>query len=98
MNKSEMIDYVATQCDIPKTTAKNAIDAALGFLTKHMVQGESVTLIGFGTFSTLKRQAREGRNPRTLATIKIPAKRVPVFRPGSQLKNIINKHKSKVKD
>jgi DNA-binding protein HU-beta len=62
------------------------MDAMLGAVTKALKKGDSVTLVGFGTFSVRKRAARTGRNPQTGREIKIPAKKVPVFKPGKELK------------
>jgi nucleoid DNA-binding protein len=90
MNKGELIDAVARDAQISKAEAQAAVDAAIGNLTAALKKGEKVTLVGFGTFSTSKRSAREGRNPQTGKPIKIPAKKVAKFAPGKALKDAIN--------
>lgn len=95
MNKTELIEQVAQNCEIMKTTAANAVNTVFAAIAKKMAAGEDVTLIGFGTFSTAKRKARDGKNPRTGEKIKIPARRVPVFRAGSRLKTQVNRAKSR---
>jgi DNA-binding protein HU-beta len=86
MNKSELIDHVATRADISKASAGRAVDAMLAGITHALEQGESVSLTGFGTFTMTHRSARNGRNPKTGAPIKIEASSVPKFRPGKALK------------
>ncbi len=90
MNKSELIDAIATQADLSKAAAGRALDAAVEAVTAELKKGGTVTLIGFGTFSTGKRAARTGRNPRTGATLKIKAAKVPKFKPGKALKDAVN--------
>lgn len=90
MNKAEMIDAVADAADISKAAATRALDGALNSIAKALKKGESVTLVGFGTFSVRKRKARTGRNPRTGETINIKASKVPGFKPGKALKDAIN--------
>ncbi|HET7867515.1 MAG TPA: HU family DNA-binding protein [Burkholderiaceae bacterium] len=90
MNKTELIEHIANQADISKAAATRALDAVVGGVTKSLKKGESVSLVGFGTFSVSKRAARSGRNPRTGATIKIKAAKVPKFRPGKALKDSVN--------
>jgi DNA-binding protein HU-beta len=90
VNKSELIDIIATQAEISKAAAGRAVDAAIGAITKSLKKGDDVTLVGFGTFSVTKRAARSGRNPQTGATIKIKAAKVPKFRPGKALKDAVN--------
>ncbi len=85
MNKSELIDSVAKEAGVSKSKAKEAIDVILRNVTKAMKKGERVALVGFGTFSVSKREARQGRNPQTGDTIKIPAKKVVKFKPSSKL-------------
>jgi DNA-binding protein HU-beta len=86
MNKSELIDHVAVRADISKASAGRAVDAMLAGITTALEQGESVSLTGFGTFTMTHRSARNGRNPKTGAPIKIEASSVPKFRPGKALK------------
>lgn len=90
MNKAELIDAVANSADLSKTAAGRAIDGAIAAITKALKKGDSVTLVGFGTFSVRKRAARTGRNPRTGEPIKIRAMKVPGFKAGKTLKDAIN--------
>ena len=90
MNKSELIDQIAKQADISKAAAGRALDATVGAVTTAMKKGGMVTLVGFGTFYVGKRSARSGRNPRTGATIRIRAAKVPKFRAGKALKDAVN--------
>ncbi len=90
MNKSELIEHIANQADISKAAATRALEAFLGGVTKSLKKGDSVTLVGFGTFAVTKRAARTGRNPRTGAAIKLKAAKVPKFRAGKALKDALN--------
>ena len=90
MNKTDLIDHIAKQADISKAAAGRAVDALVGAIKTSLKKNQSVTLVGFGTFVVGKRAARSGRNPRTGATIKIKAAKVPKFRPGKGLKDAIN--------
>lgn len=90
MNKTELIDHIARQADISKAAAGRALDAIVAGIRTSLKKGNSVTLVGFGTFAVGKRAARTGRNPRTGAAIKIKAARVPKFRPGKGLKDSLN--------
>jgi DNA-binding protein HU-beta len=90
VNKSELIDHVAKQADISKAAAGRALDATISAVKASLKKGQSVTLVGFGTFAVGKRAARTGRNPRTGAAIKIKAAKVPKFRPGKALKDHLN--------
>ncbi len=90
MNKSELIDQIAKSADISKAAAGRALDATVGAIRTSLKKGGMVTLVGFGTFYVGKRAARSGRNPRTGATIKIKAARVPKFRAGKALKDTVN--------
>jgi DNA-binding protein HU-beta len=89
VNKSELIDHIANQADISKAAAGRALEAVIGGVKSTLKKGNSVSLVGFGTFSVSKRLARSGRNPRTGAAIKIKAAKVPKFRPGKGLKDAI---------
>jgi DNA-binding protein HU-beta len=86
MNKSEMIDAVAQGADISKAAAGKALDAAIEAVVKAVSKGDTVTLVGFGTFKSSKRAARTGRNPQTGKEIKIAATTVPRFTPGAGFK------------
>ena len=90
MNKSELIDQVAKSAEISKAAASRALDAAVGAVKSALKNGDMVTLVGFGTFYLGQRAARNGRNPRTGATIKIKAAQVPKFRAGKALKDAVN--------
>ena len=90
MNKSELIDVIAASAEISKAAAGRALDATVLAVKTALKKGDSVTLVGFGTFSVGKRAARTGRNPRTGATLKIKAAKVPKFRPGKGLKDHLN--------
>ena len=90
MNKSELIDHIAQQADISKAAASRALEAAIDAITDTLKNGDSVSLVGFGTFVATEREARTGRNPRTGVAIKIPKAKVPKFRPGKALKDALN--------
>jgi DNA-binding protein HU-beta len=90
VNKQDLIDSVAKSADLSKAAAGRALDAAIAAIKTALKKGGSVTLVGFGTFSVSKRAARSGRNPRTGASIKIKAAKVPKFRPGKALKDAVN--------
>ena len=94
MNKSELIEHIARQADISKAAATRALEAMIGGVKQTLKKNNSVSLVGFGTFSVSKRAARSGRNPRTGATIKIKAAKVPKFRPGKALKDAVNGSRS----
>lgn len=91
MNKTELVDAVAASTGLTKTDTKKTIDAVFEEITKALKKGDPVQLIGFGTFKTSDRKAREGRNPQTGATIKIAARKVPAFSAGAALKDAVNK-------
>ncbi len=90
MNKTELIDAIAADAGISKSAAKKALDSVTSSVTKTLKKGGRVSLVGFGSFSVSKRSAREGRNPQTGATIKIAAKKVVKFKPGSELSDAVN--------
>jgi DNA-binding protein HU-beta len=89
MNKSDLIDHIASQADISKAAATRALDAIVGGVKSTLKKSGSVTIVGFGTFAVTKRAARTGRNPRTGAAIKIKAAKVPKFKPGKALKDAL---------
>ena len=80
MNKSDLIDAVAGDADLSKASAGRAVDAVLDGIAGALGNGDSVSLVGFGTFSVRHRAAREGRNPQTGAAMHIPASKVPGFK------------------
>ena len=90
MNKSELIDVIAAQAEISKATAGRALDAVVAGVVEALKNGDSVTLVGFGSFYVGERAARTGRNPRTGKNIKIKAAKVPKFRAGKGLKDAVN--------
>lgn len=90
MNKSELIEHIASEADISKAAAQRALDAVTGAITKTLKKGGTVALVGFGTFGVSKRKAREGRNPKTGEAIKIAARKAPKFSPGKGLKEALN--------
>ncbi len=87
MNKTELIAAIAAKSNLTKKDSELALTAALEAITEALVEGDKVQLIGFGSFETKKRDAREGRNPRTGETIKVPASKAPVFKAGKALKD-----------
>jgi len=90
MNKKDLTEAVA-KVVCSKREAEEAVDAVIDGIKSALKKGEEVTLVGFGTFKVKKRAARTGINPKTKAKMKIPAKKVPVFKPGSELKKLVNK-------
>lgn len=90
MNKSELIEAIAASADIPKAAATRALDAMIDAVTDTLKNGDSVALVGFGTFAVKERAARTGRNPQTGAPIEIAAAKVPSFKAGKALKDAVN--------
>ncbi|PWK54484.1 HU family DNA-binding protein [Pleionea mediterranea] len=90
MNKSELIDAIASGADISKAAAGRALDATLDAVTESLRKGDQVALVGFGTFSVKQRAARTGLNPQTKEKIQIPAATVPAFKAGKALKDAVN--------
>jgi DNA-binding protein HU-beta len=90
MNKKELIESIAGAADISKAAAEKALNGTLAAVADALKKGDKVTLVGFGTFSVSKREARTGRNPQTGKSIKIPAKKVAKFKAGSKLSDAIN--------
>jgi DNA-binding protein HU-beta len=90
MNKGDLIDAVASSSSITKTQAAIIVSKVLEVITQSLTDGNNVTLVGFGTFKVAKRTARTGRNPRTGAEIKIPAKKSVSFVAGKGLKDTVN--------
>ena len=89
MNKTELIDSIAKSADLSKAAAGRALDAFIDAVTGALKSGDTVTLIGFGTFYVGERAARDGRNPRTGEVIQIPAAKSPKFRAGKTLKDAV---------
>ncbi len=90
MNKTELIEAVASAADLSKTDAASAVDAVISTITSALKGGDTVTLVGFGTFLVRARAARVGRNPQTGATIQIKASNAPAFKAGKALKDAVN--------
>jgi DNA-binding protein HU-beta len=90
VNKSDLVEAIAKSADISKAAAARALDATVDTIKKALKKGDTVSLVGFGTFKVGKRAARNGRNPRTGATIKIKAAKVPKFSAGKGLKDAVN--------
>ena len=90
MNKSELIDAIAAKTGQSKKDTEHTLSALLDIIIDAVAQGESVTLVGFGTFKPVEREAREGRNPATGETITIEASRAPKFVPGKVFKAKVN--------
>jgi DNA-binding protein HU-beta len=90
MSKKDLIDAVADHAEITKEKAGIAVDAMITYIEKMLKKGEEVRIPPLGTFKVTKRKAREGRNPSTGATIKIPAAKVPKFQPSKTLKDLLN--------
>jgi len=91
MTRENVIDKIAEKAKMTKKQAGLALNAALESIAESLVKGEKITFIGFGTFSVRQKKARTGINPRTKAKINIPAAKVPVFKPGAKLKEIVKK-------
>ena len=90
MNKTELIEGIATESGLSKADAKRALEGFQATTTKALKKGDRISLIGFGSFSISKRAARDGRNPQTGKTIKIAAKNVVKFKAGSDLSSKVN--------
>ncbi len=89
MNKTELVSQIAEQADISKAAAERALSATIEAVTGALKAGDSVTLVGFGTFSVAERSARQGKNPRTGESITIAARKSPKFKPGKALKDAV---------
>lgn len=89
MNKTELVAAVAEQIGVPKRTAEAVVNATINMIIDETANGNGVQLIGFGTFETVKRAARQGRNPQTGETVSVPATVVPKFRPGKAFKDAV---------
>lgn len=89
MNKAELINAVAERSGLSKRDSELAVSAAIDVITDCLSQGDKVQLVGFGAFEVRERAQRKGRNPKTKEEIDIPASKVPVFKPGKMLKDIV---------
>lgn len=90
MNKAQLIEAIATKTSQTKALAEIMLDATLQSITEALAENEEVKLVGFGTFSKTKRKARQGRNPKTGETVKIPSAHIPKFKAGKDLKDALN--------
>lgn len=91
MNRQELVEAIAKQANLSKKDAEGALKATIATISKALVKGDKVQLVGFGTFEVSKRPAREGRNPKTGETMKIKACKAPKFKAGKALKDAVNK-------
>ena len=91
MNRQELVDAIAKETGLSKKDSDAAVKAFVDTVTKALKKKDKVQLVGFGTFETVKRAARNGKNPQTGATIKIPASVAPKFKAGKALKDAVNK-------
>ena len=91
MNKAELVAAVAEKTALSKKDSEKAVNAAFEAITAALVGGDKVQLVGFGAFEIKERNARVGRNPKTKEEIQIPASRVPVFKAGKALKDVVAK-------
>ncbi len=91
MTKADLVGRISKQAELTKAAAEKALNAFIDTVKKTLKKGESVSLVGFGTFSVARRKARKGRNPQSGKTIKIPAARVPKFKAGQGLKDAVKR-------
>ena len=91
MNKVELIAQIAEKSGLSKKDAEKALAATVDAITEAVSNGDKVQLVGFGSFEVKQREARVGRNPKTKEEIQIPASRVPVFKAGKALKDVVAK-------
>ncbi len=89
MRKSDLVKAVAREVDQPESQVSNVVNATFDAIESALSKGDEVTITGFGTFRVSKRAEREGRNPQTGAPMKIPERKSPSFKPGSQLKRAV---------
>jgi DNA-binding protein HU-beta len=89
MNKAELVEAIAKVTQLTKADTERTLDAFIDVVSKNVKKKDGVKLVGFGTFAVSNRKARVGRNPQTGEEIQIPARKVPVFRPGKELKDAV---------
>jgi len=89
MNKKDLVGKIAQKADITKALATKCVDSLVGCIQEALAKGDGVQLVGFGTFQTVKKAARAGRNPQNGKAIKIPARTVPKFKAGKTLKDAV---------
>jgi DNA-binding protein HU-beta len=90
MNKAELIEAIASSADLTKADAGRALDAVVDAITGALKKGDSVSLVGFGSFVVKERAERQGRNPQSGKTITIAAAKIPSFKAGKALKDAVN--------
>ena len=90
MSKQQLVEMMASKAGLTKADAARALDAFMESVTETLKKGEKVSLVGFGTFATSKREARTGRNPRTGETVNITARTAATFKAGAKLKDALN--------
>ena len=90
MNKADLVNSLSTKTGLTKTKSNEVVDSIVSTITESLRNGEKVTLVGFGTFTTSKKEARKGRNPKTGETLEIPAKTVAKFKAVSELTKSVN--------
>ena len=91
MNKTELINAAAEKAALSKKDTEAAVNAAIDVISAALAAGDKIQLVGFGAFEVKSRAERIGRNPKTKESIKIPASKVPVFKPGKALKDAVSK-------
>ena len=91
MNKTELVEAIAKETGLTKADSDKALKAMTNIISKQLKKKDKIQLVGFGTFETRKRAARQGKNPQTGESIKIPASIAPAFKPGKALKDLVNK-------
>ncbi len=91
MNKTELIAAVAEKAEMSKKDAEKAVAGVVEAISDALAAGEKVQVVGFGTFEVRAREARTGKNPRTGEAVAIPASKVPAFKAGKSLKDVVNK-------
>jgi DNA-binding protein HU-beta len=89
MNKSDMVDKIAAETKLTKKAVGDVLESFMEAVMMSVKKGETVTFTGFGTFKSVGRKARTGRNPQTGSSLQIPARTVPVFRPGKRFKEVV---------
>jgi DNA-binding protein HU-beta len=89
MNKAQLLEKVSKKTNLTKVQSEIIIDATLDIIRRTVSKGEEVKLVGFGTFSQLNRRARNGRNPKTGASVSVPEAKVPRFKPGKEFKDLV---------
>ena len=95
MNRKELVEALATKTESTKADAERAVAGLIDIISGTLKKGDSITLVGFGTFEVRKRAARTGRNPKTGEELKIKASKAPAFKPGATLKAAVNGTKAK---